>query len=39
MLLLLVGFAFDQRATAIIGGMLAWAALALFSARFAPVLR
>jgi hypothetical protein len=37
--LLLVGLAFDQRATAIIGGMLAWAALALFSARLAPVLR
>ncbi len=38
-ILLLVGLAFDQRATAIIGGMLAWAALALFSARLAPVLR
>ena len=37
--LLLVGLAFDQRATAVIGGMLAWAALALFSARLAPVLR
>ena len=37
--LLLVGFAFDQRAIAVIGGMLAWAALALFSARVIPVLR
>ncbi len=37
--LLLVGLAFDQRAIAIVGGMLAWAALALFSARLAPVLR
>ncbi len=37
-ILLLVGLAFDQRATAIIGGMLAWAAFALFSARLAPVL-
>ncbi len=38
-ILLLFGFAFDQRAIAVIGGMLAWAALALFSARLAPVLR
>ena len=37
--LLLLGLACDQRATAIIGGVLAWAALALFSARLAPVLR
>ena len=38
-ILLLVGLAFDQRATAVIGGMLAWAAFALFAARLAPVLR
>ncbi|MBK6349367.1 MAG: thioredoxin family protein [Proteobacteria bacterium] len=37
--LLLAGVAFDQRATAFVGGMLAWAALALFSARLAPILR
>ncbi len=37
--LLLVGFAFDQRAIAVSGGMLAWVALALFAARLAPLLR
>jgi hypothetical protein len=37
--LLVIGFVVDQRAASAIGAMLAWASLALFSARLAPVLR
>ena len=37
-LLLIAGFAADARALALAGGTLAWAALALFAARLAPVL-
>jgi glutaredoxin len=36
--LLVAGFAADQRAVALAGGLLAWAAFALFSARLVPVL-
>ena len=37
--LLVVGFAADRRVLALAGGLLAWAAFALFSARLVPVLR
>jgi glutaredoxin len=37
-LLLVTGFAADARALALAGGLLAWAAFALFAARLAPVL-
>lgn len=37
--LLVAGFAADQRAVALAGGSLAWTAFALFSARLVPVLR
>lgn len=38
-ILLLAGFLADRRALAIAGGVVAWAAFALFAARLAPVLR
>ena len=38
-LLLVAGFAAGHRALALAGGVLAWAAFALFTARLAPVLR
>jgi glutaredoxin len=38
-ILILAGFAAQQRALAFAGGVLAWAAFALFAARLAPVLR
>jgi hypothetical protein len=37
-LLLAAGLALDARATALAGGVLAWAAFALFAARLAPLL-
>ncbi len=37
-LLLIAGFAADRRVVAIAGGLVAWAAFALFTARIAPVL-
>lgn len=38
-ILLIAGLAADRRALALTGGLLAWAAFALFAARLAPVLR
>lgn len=39
LILILAGFAGHQRALTLAGGVLAWAAFALFAARLAPVLR